>query len=311
MGMQQPEDNIVSCLHLMVKYNVKYYITFNLINRPEKTRIEEQAFQADCKIGDCEFWSIPIPDYTPPTINQLHDIWSILDRYHVYRTNDNKVNLVMHCTGGTGRTATMLMSYVWYKMYISKEYKKMTHDLYKLLGSLRENGYDDETLFSTALRDPLIQYLKQQLAIYDMEADHEVFENSVGNWNLFISRLFVIMEACFSFDGFANPSVYRKGFEQSVYFRREAQTPAQRKRIVETYILQPKSSLKSKKRSLSSVSRPATRSFSPLVTHRPVTRSVTRKKLAVSKRPVTRSVTRKKLSTLSHKSKKSKKIDAF
>ena len=62
MGMQQPEDNIDPCLQLLIKHNVKYYITFNEINRPSKTLQEKISFERMCDLKDCEFWSIPVAD---------------------------------------------------------------------------------------------------------------------------------------------------------------------------------------------------------------------------------------------------------
>ena len=45
------------------------------------------------------------------------NLWSILDEFHIQKINNPKLNLVMHCTCGFGRTGTMIISYLMYKMY--------------------------------------------------------------------------------------------------------------------------------------------------------------------------------------------------
>ena len=124
--MAQPIKNFEICIELLIKNNVKYYITFNELNYPYETIQEKKFFTCD----DCKMTSIPIRDYTAPTKNQLLELWKILDDFHLEKEKNNKINLVMHCTAGTGRTPVMIISYLMYKMfYNSNEYK----DDYRLI----------------------------------------------------------------------------------------------------------------------------------------------------------------------------------
>ena len=56
-----------------------------------------------------EFHTISIPDYTPPTSDNLLKLWDIL------KEKDHENSVIMHCTAGYGRTGTMILSYIWFK----------------------------------------------------------------------------------------------------------------------------------------------------------------------------------------------------
>ena len=225
MGMQQPEkiNFIDPCLQAMIKYNVKYYITFNQINRPKQTMAERLSFERMCDSKDCEFWSIPIADYQPPTENQLHELWFVLDRFHEYRSGDNKVNCVMHCTGGTGRTAAMLMSYIWYKYYLLVE-KESTKRIHNLAKRLLKNFASPFEILSTLMEEPLMSYMKSQMAVYTREAEHEIFEDPV----LLCKRVRVITGSCLTYEGKLNPSIYRQ--QGSAWISRQSKRPPRRPR---------------------------------------------------------------------------------
>ena len=245
LGMQQPEmDTIESCIHMIVQYNVKVYITFNekMPQHYDKFLKEKAEFKKDCKIKDCEFYSIPIIDYAPPTVDQLKTLWLILDRYHVYRAEGNPVNLLMHCTGGTGRTATMLMSYIWYKIFMIL--KKPTEQLFAQVNELQAAGVSNDDLLLFLLQSNIVQFLMEEINKYSPHAKKEVFLDAIpfsalptymhdenelqttiqlyqtypeymvqsqrGNCILLLTRLKTIMEACINYeDGIINPLLTR------------------------------------------------------------------------------------------------------
>lgn len=242
LGMQQPKVDVESCIHMIVQYNVQVYITFNESMRHYALQFEEEkeTFKRECTLGNCEFYSIPIPDYTPPTIQQLHTLWIILDRFHLNRAEGNNVNLLMHCTGGTGRTATMIMSYIWYKVYMMM--REPTRLLYRQIMDLERDQMhgkiSKDFILLTVMQNDIIQFLMNEIEKYTPEAKKEVFldtiplealhmyvedrrelsemkshfnkEQQANYRDLFLTRIKTIIDACISLiDGINNPILVR------------------------------------------------------------------------------------------------------
>jgi len=172
---------------------------------------ERATFKRDCNVKDCEFYSIPIPDYTPPTVDQLLKLWLILDRFHLERAEGNPVNLLMHCTGGTGRTATMIMSYIWYKVFMMM--REPTERLYRECVALMDSGISNMDLLKFVFENDIILFLMDEINKYTPEAKQEVFIDSFANEMncvLFLNRILVIMQACIELqNGIINPVLIR------------------------------------------------------------------------------------------------------
>ena len=129
----------------------------------------------------------------------------------------------MHCTGGTGRTATMLISYIWYKIYLLE--KSHSKALNKLLKRLVELKASPEELLLVMLDNPIIQYMKDQLKKYSSEAEHEMFEDP----GLLCKRVIVITEACMTYKGKPNP-IFARSLKGSVWKGKQSEKPAKRSR---------------------------------------------------------------------------------
>ena len=221
LGMAQPQkDDIFYCINTLAENNVKFYITLNEINRKEETALEKYAFSVHCDKQDCEFWSLPILDYTAPTVSELHQLWGILDRFHLYRSTDNKVNALIHCTGGTGRTALMLISYIWLKLYNSR--KKEFKSLYKMLKEDFSKPKPYRQGFELLMDNPLITFTKRDIGnTYSDDAVREIFNEFPEDDNpdpkdLCCKRFLNIINACYSFKTFDNPPL-RRNLSKSIW----------------------------------------------------------------------------------------------
>jgi hypothetical protein len=173
LGMQQPQQEIESCVRMIVQYNVKVYVTFNEEVYHSFFEQEQAEFLRDCKQKDCEFYSVSVQDYTPPRVDQLHTLWLIMDRFHLNRAEGNPVNLLMHCTGGTGRTATMIISYIWYKVYL--QMSEPTLKLEADLTMMKNANAPLDSILSFLFNNEIIRFLMDEIAKYTPEARMEVF----------------------------------------------------------------------------------------------------------------------------------------
>ena len=110
-------DSYETCAKIYVDLRVKLYITFNLLNHGLKTVWEKMAFDKFCNADGCKFISIPIDDYSPIDPLIFVHLWEILDEFNEYRKISGNENdeVLLHCSGGTGRTPFMIMSYVLLK----------------------------------------------------------------------------------------------------------------------------------------------------------------------------------------------------
>ena len=232
IGMQQPEnlkiDLISKCLKIFSENDDVYkIISFNgfINNRPETervelTKLEEMYINSKySKGGVKKFINIPVEDYKPPTKKDLIDFWSILDEFHIQKINNPTLNLVMHCTCGFGRTGTMIMSYLMYKMYkdtppLTEKFESLdiiikilnlynnNYEMYKNTPPLTENF--DSTIKSlksnlNILYDYLnqknyIKYIRNELTKYSWHSFVEVFEDRTGSKKLLIDRLTIIIQ---------------------------------------------------------------------------------------------------------------------
>lgn len=188
MGMSQPRGDIDSCMKIITKYNVKYFITLNNQGGHRKTFLQETLFyHKNCPA--CYFFSIPVVDFTAPTWIQLIDFWKILDKFHSQRLKDPSINILIHCTGGTGRTPFMIMSYICYKLF-NKNSKKSITEMFK--EASRMNPDNVETTLSFLNANKTIKYLLKEIEAYADSAVEELLQNKV----LLKKRLMVMLEAC-------------------------------------------------------------------------------------------------------------------
>ena len=195
IGMAQPIRNFKTCIDLLIENNVKYYITFNEIEFPLETIEEKKFFNCD----DCKILSIPIADYTAPTKRQLEILWEVLDEFHEKKRKNNEINLVMHCTAGTGRTPVMIISYLMYKMLQnSNEYQ----DDFRLIRNIIDNK-ELYFIFSNFLTKKEIEKTKTYKYIYSEInnkysniACQEVFNGYRDDDDkLFIDRMKIIIDS--------------------------------------------------------------------------------------------------------------------
>ena len=115
--------NPESCVPIFVKYNVKYYITFDEQgNYKDIAKREKIEFEKGCKpinnIDYCQFYSLPILDFKSPSIYNLVKFLIIIDKYHIERQLNKDISILIHCSMGFGRSGFMLLSYIWLKIII-------------------------------------------------------------------------------------------------------------------------------------------------------------------------------------------------
>ena len=192
IGMAQPIKNFKKCIDLLIKNNVKYYITFNEIEFPVETIEEKKFFNCD----DCKILSIPIADYTAPTKRQLEILWEVLDEFHEKKRKNNEINLVMHCTAGTGRTPVMIISYLMYKMLQnSNEYQ----DDFRLIRNIiyNENNISSFLTKKEIEKTKTYKYIYSEINNkYSNIACQEVFDGyRDDDEKLFIDRMKIIIDS--------------------------------------------------------------------------------------------------------------------
>ena len=190
--MAQPIRNFKMCIDLLIENNVKYYITFNEINFPVETIEEKKFFNCD----DCKILSIPIADYTAPTKRQLEILWEVLDEFHEKKRKNNEINLVMHCTAGTGRTPVMIISYLMYKMLQnSNEYQ----DDFRLIRNIiyNENNISNFLTKKEIEKTKTYKYIYSEINNkYSNIACQEVFDGYRDDDDkLFIDRMKIIIDS--------------------------------------------------------------------------------------------------------------------
>ena len=103
--------------NIILLNNKNVYITLETLDQalPENKSIEKTLFKNMCKKCNCKFYDITIDDYMAPTENDLYKLWEILDKYQFDDTA--KSSIILHCEVGSGRTGTMIMSYIWLNLY--------------------------------------------------------------------------------------------------------------------------------------------------------------------------------------------------
>ena len=169
-----------ACIKNLVDNNVKWYITFNKQGRyVEITDIEQELFNLMCTVPTCNFYSLPIEDFTPPSIPILNRLWDILDEYHQYlKYSDPTVKCILHCTAGFGRTGTMILSYIIYRKVVQEpeiQYQNIKHiiDTIKIISTKEEYM---ELISSNSL----LNYALTEIgANYSIEAYNEIIGSSL------------------------------------------------------------------------------------------------------------------------------------
>jgi len=213
--MQQPEnlqnEDFNICLKIFSENDDVYkIISFNGFknNNPEDERVEltklEETYinKTYSKGGLKKFINIPIADYTPPTKQNLINLWSILDEFHILKKDNPKLNIVMHCTCGFGRTGTMIMSYLMYKIYKdTPKYTKPTEnfeDIFTLRARIELSLRNSDNITALMKRD-IMEYIKDQiLNNYSEISYNEIFNDRSGSKYLMLRRLSIIIETIYS-----------------------------------------------------------------------------------------------------------------
>ena len=217
--MQQPEnlqnEDFNICLKIFSENDDVYkIISFNGFKnndsekeRVESTKLEEMYInETYSKGGLKKFINIPIADYESPTTKNLLDLWKILDEFHILKIDNPKLNIVMHCTCGFGRTGTMIMSYLMYKIYkdtnkyTKPEKPKEFKDIFTIRNMI---GLSLSTLDISHIRDlmktDIMEYIKDQIKNYYSEISYnEIFNDRSGRSYLMLKRLSIIIETIYS-----------------------------------------------------------------------------------------------------------------
>jgi len=117
------ESRFTSCINLLVKEEIVFYITFNSSGIEQEklafNRNCNQNYFVDSEKGMCNFFDLIVEDYKPPTLDNLIKFWLILDVF--FETKLSRQNILLHCSAGHGRTGFMIMSYIWLKQLIKDE----------------------------------------------------------------------------------------------------------------------------------------------------------------------------------------------
>lgn len=182
IGMAQvidDQDKVDTCIKMLVESDVIYYITFNKQGNYIKLTDEEQIdFKKYCNRINCNFYSLPVQDYKPPTVEIIKELWKILDNFNAIKKTNPNVKLVMHCTASFGRTGTMIMSYIIYKIlnHYSADIRAM------LKANLEDDlkGDDLPEIIKNIKNNELIQFIRSELRNkYNKHAEKEIFEDGI------------------------------------------------------------------------------------------------------------------------------------
>ena len=155
------------------------------------------------KGGLKKFINIPIADYEPPKTQNLLDLWKILDEFHILKIDNPKLNIVMHCTCGFGRTGTMIMSYLIYKIYkdtnkyTKTEKPKEFEDIFTIRTRIDLSLRNDEYIRDLMETD-IMEYIKNQIKNYSEISYNEIFNDRSGSKYLMLKRLSIIIETIYS-----------------------------------------------------------------------------------------------------------------
>jgi hypothetical protein len=198
------------CIQNLVDNNVKLYITFNDQGFYHAVTIQEKKkFNKYCNMAGCNYYSIKVVDYTPPSIPTLKKFWDILDGFHKEQKLNPGFKCIMHCTAGHGRTGTMILSYIIYRKFKTDK-QNTTRELLTIKNHINEfdrnniHLVDDlpapPVLLSTHINfyikviciNPLIEYAFRELDKYSPHAGAEIktmmtakqtnlFENRIKN----------------------------------------------------------------------------------------------------------------------------------
>jgi hypothetical protein len=192
-GMKQPID-INNCLTNLIDNKFKYYITLNdQGSYEEQTREEEQTFKKICNTKLCNFFNVSVEDYKSPTTKQFLQLFKILDEYHNisnplrFPIDDTQAiditnipNLVIHCTGGTGRTGSVILFYIWLRralIHPSFEPAKILVLINKYLDT--NTAFQKILYFNEILAHPIFIYLGKQILTYSFEAYEEIYVSTI------------------------------------------------------------------------------------------------------------------------------------
>ena len=174
------QSKLWSCIKNLVDNNVKWYITFNKQGRyVEITDVEQELFNLMCTVPTCNFYSLPIEDFTPPSIPILNRLWDILDEYHQYLTySDPTVKCILHCTAGFGRTGTMILSYIIYRKVV-QEPEIQYQNIKNIIDTIKIISTKEEYL-QLISSNRLLDYAFTEIgANYSIEAYREIIGSSL------------------------------------------------------------------------------------------------------------------------------------
>lgn len=199
-GTRQPiatDDILNKCMSIFVKYNVKYYITFNEQGHYiYATHKEKEIFNKICNDTSCHFYSLPVVDWNPPTLDILVRFWTIVDEYHENYYKDPTISILLHCTAGHGRTGFMIMSYIWLKLCKVDETHMPNYEIHgepsivNILNSSKENMEKYKLLKSHRT----LVFLRNQIKRYHTDSENEIFDD-LNNIILFIDRINIFVTA--------------------------------------------------------------------------------------------------------------------
>jgi len=215
---EQPDEPIIKFwFKKLQKDNIKLYITLNdnittyPIDKftPDKkkntfeqmnttdysihTQLERKNFNITCvtqenSMYNCKFVSIEVIDFIPPTIEHLRVLWTELDLFYnttKLENKDNKSNVLMHCTSGTGRSGFMLCSYIWLKTLQEEQTKeKELQEMTQSTNSIKQltqnvnipyDYYKLLNIYQSLLDTSVIKFLIKEMMNFDHYTVYELF----------------------------------------------------------------------------------------------------------------------------------------
>ena len=192
IGMQQPDNlhySIFSDCLLILKNNVKYYISFNgfLNDNPENEKVA--LTEIEKSVIKEKFIHIPVEDYKPPTEQDLRMLWVSLNNFHLKKIEKPELNLIMHCTCGFGRTGTMIMSILMYKMSFDPKWTDSFNYSRRILSS----QLPDIEKFEMLIERSYIKYLMTEIRNFSNMSYKEIFCDD--SKTLLIERFNIIIKS--------------------------------------------------------------------------------------------------------------------